>query len=191
MTAITVNFNAIIELNQTQFTQLCQENPELKVERNSQGELIFMAPTGGETGRKNASAIMQLGMWNEKMGLGEVFDSSTGFILPNGANRSPDVSWIKKERWESLSPQEKERFIPLCPDFVIEILSPTDNLKKTQGKMLEYQDNSCSLGWLINCQKQEVEIYRINQEVEILKKPELLLGENVLVDFTLNLKKIW
>lgn len=191
MTAITLNLNSIIKLTSEQFYQLCEENPELKLERNANGELIVMPPTGGETGRSNSKFNLQIGLWNEKTQLGEAFDSSTGFTLPNKADRSPDASWVEKSRWEALTPQQREKFIPLCPDFAVEILSPTDNLKKTQEKMQEYMENGCRLGWLINRKKREVEIYRPGQDVEVLQSPLTLSGENVLPGFVLNLQKIW
>lgn len=178
-------------LTREQFYQLCETNPELKLERNAQGELIVMPPTGGETGRSNVNLIFQVAKWNEEKQLGEVFDSSTGFTLPSGADRSPDVSWVEKSRWDALTNEQKERFIPLCPDFVIEIMSPSDNLKKLQNKMLEYLENGCRLGWLINRKKQEVEIYRFGKEVEVLKLPETISGEDVLPGFLLNMQKIW
>ncbi len=191
MTALTLNINSIIKLTSEQFYQLCQDNPDLKLERNAQGELIIMPPTGGETGKRNVNLILQIALWNEQTQVGEVFESSTGFSLPNGADRSPDVSWVKKARWDALTKEQREKFIPLCPDFVIEILSPTDRLKKTQEKMQEYLENGCSLGWLINRKSQEVEVYRPNQEVEVLKSPQTLSGEDVLPGFILNLQKIW
>lgn len=191
MTAITLNLNPIIKLNPEQFYQLCQENPDLKLERSSQGELIVMPPTGGETGKRNLTTSAQLWLWNEQTQLGETFDSSTGFTLPNKADRAPDASWVEKSRWEALTPEEREKFIPLCPDFVIELLSPSDNLKKTQEKMQEYIENGCRLGWLINRKKREIEIYRPNREVEILIAPQTISGENILPGFVLNLQKIW
>ncbi|MEG4088559.1 Uma2 family endonuclease [Microcoleus sp. Pol12B4] len=191
MTAITLNLNSIIKLTSEQFYQLCEENPELKLERNASGELIVMPPTGGETGRSNSKFNLQIGLWNEQTQLGEAFDSSTGFTLPNKADRSPDASWVEKSRWEALTPQQREKFIPLCPDFAVEILSPTDSLKKTQEKMQEYMENGCRLGWLINRKKREVEIYRPGQDVEVLQSPLTLSGENVLPGFVLNLQKIW
>lgn len=191
MTQITLNLNPIIKLTEEQFYQLCRENSELKLERNAKGELIVMPPTGGETGRSNSKVNLQLGVWNEQTQLGEVFDSSTGFTLPNKADRSPDASWVEKSRWEALTPEQREKFIPLCPDFVIEILSPSDSLSKTQEKMQEYLDNGCRLGWLIKRKKQEVEIYRPGKEVEVLKSPQTLSGEDVLPEFTLNLQRIW
>lgn len=135
MTALTLNLNSILKLTTEQFYQLCEGNPDLQLERNAQGELIIMPPTGGETGRSNVNLILQLASWNEQKQLGEVFDSSTGFTLPNGADRSPDVSWVEKSRWDSLTKEQREKFIPLCPDFAIEIMSPSDTLKKVQEKM--------------------------------------------------------
>jgi len=191
MSAIVINLNPVIQLTQEQFQQLCQENPDLKLERTANGELVIMPPTGGETGKSNSKMNLQLGLWNEKTQLGEVFDSSTGFTLPNGADRSPDASWVERSRWNALTPEQREKFIPLCPDFVIELLSPSDNLRKAQAKMQEYMENGCRLGWLVNRTQQEVEIYRLNQAVEVLKSPEFISGEDVLPGFTLNLKKIW
>ena len=191
MTAITLNLNSIVKLTSEQFYKLCEEHPELKLERNAKGELIVMPPTGGETGKSNSKFNLQIGLWNEQTELGEAFDSSTGFTLPNGADRSPDVSWVEKSRWEALTPEQRDKFIPLCPDFAIEFLSPSDSLKKTQEKMQEYMENGCRLGWLINRKKREVEIYRPGQAVEVLQSPLTLSGEDVLPGFMLNLQKIW
>lgn len=191
MTTLTLNLNSVIKLTREQFYQLCAENSDLKLERNAQGELIIVPPTGGETGKSNSTINAQIWFWNDQNQLGEVFDSSTGFTLPNGADRSPDVSWVEKSRWEALTQEQREKFLPLCPDFVIEIMSPSDTLKKVQDKMDEYMKNGCRLGWLINRTKQEVEIYRPGQEVEVLKLPQTLSGENVLSGFVLNLQRIW
>lgn len=191
MNAITLNLNTIMQLTSEQFYQLCQENPELELERTANGELVVMPPTGGETGKTNSNINAQLWLWNEQTQLGEVFDSSTGFILPNGAIRSPDAAWLEKSRWLSLTDEQKEKFIPLCPDFAIEILSPSDILKKTEAKMEEYINNGCHLGWLIDRQKHKIEIYRPNQTVEVLQSPQSVSGENVLPQFNLNLQKVW
>jgi len=190
MTAITLNLNSIIKLTSEQFYQLCEENPDLKLERSANGELIAMPPTGGETGKRNSKLNLQVGIWNEQTELGQVFDSSTGFTLPNKADRSPDASWVEKSRWSALTPEQREKFIPLCPDFVIELVSPSDSLKKTQEKMQEYMENGCRLGWLINRKKREVEIYRPGQDVEILQSPQTISGEDVLPGFVLYLQKI-
>ena len=160
MTALTVNINPIIQLTDEQFYQLCQVNRDLRFERTATGELIIMPPAGGETGNRNAGLTAQLWIWNEQNQLGKVFDSSTGFKLPNGADRSPDVAWVKQERWDNLTQEQKEKFIPMSPDFVIELLSPSDSLKVIQEKMKEYRDNGTRLGWLINPKSQQVEIYR-------------------------------
>ncbi len=191
MTALTVNLNSVIDLTDEQFFQLCQVNENLRFERTARGELIIMPPTGGETGNRNAGLTAQLWIWNEQNKLGKVFDSSTGFKFPNGANRSPDAAWVKQERWDILTQEQKEKFIPLCPDFVIELLSPSDSLQVAKEKMQEYQDNGTSLGWLINRKSRQVEIYRLGQEVEVLKSPTTLSGETVLPGFILNLESIW
>jgi len=179
-----------IDLTDEQFFQLCQNNGDLRFERTASGELIIMPPTGGETGNRNFEITVQLGIWNKQYNLGKGFDSSSGFKLPNGANRSPDASWVQQERWEALSQQQKRKFIPLCPDFVVELLSPTDSLKQIQLKMQEYIDNGVRLGWLIDAEARRVEIYRPNQDVEILENPLALSGEDVLPRFVLDLSSI-
>ncbi len=191
MTAFTINLHPIIKMTDEQFFQLCQANRDLKFERTAPGELIVMAPTGGETGRYNSEIGADLVLWNRQTKLGVVFDSSTCFKLPNGADRSPDLTWIKQERWDTLTPEQKEKFPPICPDFVLELMSPTDNLKAIQAKMQEYRDNGARLGWLINRKAQQVEIYRLGQEVEVLQSPSTLSGEDVLPGFTLDLRSLW
>ncbi len=180
-----------IDLTDEQFFQLCQNNRDLQFERTASGELIIMPPTGGETGNRNFEITVGLGIWNKQYNLGKGFDSSSGFKLPNGANRSPDASWVKQERWEALSPQQKRKFIPLCPDFVVELLSPTDSLKQTQAKMQEYIDNGARLGWLIDAKTRRVEIYRPNRDVELLENPTSLSGEDVLPGFVLDVSSIF
>ena len=191
MTALTLNLNPIIKLTDEQFFQLCQENENIRLERTAKGELIIMSPAGGETGNSNAGLTAQIWIWNESHKLGKVFDSSTGFKLPNGADRSPDASWVKLERWDALTPEQQKKFPPLCPDFVVELMSPSDSLKDTQDKMKEYRDNGAVLGWLINRKSRQVEIYRLNQEVEVLESPVNVSGEDVLPGFILNLESIW
>jgi Uma2 family endonuclease len=188
MTAYTVNFNSIIHLTDAQFYQLCRANPDLKFERNAKGEIIIMSPTGGETGNRNAEIIIEFGIWNRQSKLGKLFDSSTAFKLPNGADRSPDVAWIKQERWDALTPEQKETFPPIAPDFVLELMSPSDRLPETQKKMQEYSENGVKLGWLINRKTRQVEIYRPRQEVEILDNPTTLSGEDILPGFVLDLQ---
>lgn len=188
MTAITINLNPIIQLTDDQFYQLCRANPDVKFERNAKGEIIIVSPTGGETGKRNAKLTTRFCLWNEQTNFGEVFDSSTCFKLPNGADRSPDVSWVKKERWEALTPEQKEKFPPIAPDFVLELISPTDTLKETQAKMQEYMDNQVRLGWLIDRKTRRVEIYRPGQALEVLESPTELSGEEVLPGFILDLR---
>ncbi|MBW4664405.1 MAG: Uma2 family endonuclease [Chroococcus sp. CMT-3BRIN-NPC107] len=191
MNALTVHLNSIISLSDEQYFQLCQANRDLRFERTATGELIIMPPTGGETGNRNAAITAQLWIWNDQKKLGKVFDSSTGFRLPNSAFLSPDAAWIKLERWDTLTASQKQKFIPLCPDFVIELLSPSDRTSVIQDKMLEYLANGTQLGWLIDRKSQQVEIYRANTEVEIIVSPNTLLGETVLPGFVLNLEQVW
>ncbi|MGK7875180.1 MAG: Uma2 family endonuclease [Xenococcaceae cyanobacterium] len=191
MKTITLDLNPIIQLTDEQFFQLCQNHPDLRFERTASGELIIMPPTGGETGNRNIELSFQLQAWSRQNNVGIAFDSSTGFKLPNSAHRSPDASWVKKERWEALTPEQKRKFPPLCPDFVVELRSPSDSLKKTQAKMQEYMENDAQLGWLIDQENQRVEIYRQGQKVEILQSPTKLSGEDILPGFVLDLSKIW
>jgi Uma2 family endonuclease len=191
MDTYTLNLDSAIDLSDDQFYQLCRNNPDLRFERTAHRELIIMPPTGGETGRRNSNLIIDIGIWNRKTRLGQVFDSSTCFKLPNGADRSPDVSWIQQTRWDTLTPEQKEKFPPICPDFMIELMSPSDTLKVVRAKMQEYMDNGATLGWLINLKDRQVEIYRANQEVEILQSPTSLSGETVLPGFILDLGSIW
>jgi Uma2 family endonuclease len=191
MTAITINFNNVVKLNDDQFYQLCRDNPELKFERNQWGELIVMPPTGGETGKRNAKLTTRFVVWNEQSELGEVFDSSTCFKLPHGADRSPDVSWIQLERWNALTDSQREKFPPIAPDFVLELMSPSDSLSETQAKMREYMAAKVRLGWLIDRKSRRVEVYRLGQEVEILDSPATLSGEDVLPGFVLNMELVW
>ena len=190
MTVVEIKFESW-QLSDEQFFQLCQDNRDLRLERNPKGDLIIMPPTGGETSNSNAGITAQLWLWNNLHKLGVVFDSSGGFKLPNGADRSPDAAWIPLEKWQALTPQQKERFLPLSPDFVIELMSPNDNLETARKKMQEYLDNGTRLGWLINRKTREVEIYRQGQAVEILTNPESLSGENILSQFVLELDNIW
>ncbi|VXD24438.1 Uma2 family endonuclease [Planktothrix paucivesiculata] len=180
-----------LDLTAEQFWQLCQENNDFQFERTNSGELIIMPPTGGNTGKRNADLIFQLLVWKRQNNLGEVFDSNTGFTLPNGADRAPDASWVSRERWESLTPEQQDKFVPLCPDFVVELMSPSDSLEKTREKMQEYQENGARLGWLINRKQQQIEVYRLHQAVEILEHPNQVSGEDVLPGFVLDLTSIW
>ena len=181
-----------LHVTQEQFEALSAANRDLKLERTATGELIVNPPTGGETGYRNSKISYFLVKWVEEQGgSGIPFDSSTGFRLPNGADRSPDVSWIERERWESLTPQQQKGFVPLCPDFALELRSESDSLPKLQAKMREYIDNGTRLGWLIDPQNRRVEIYRPGRDVEVLENPRNLFGEDVLPEFTLDLRRVW
>ena len=179
------------KLTDEQFYQLCRDNRDLKFERNVTGNLSIMSPIGGETGERNSEINFQLRLWNKQFKLGKVFDSSTGFKLPNGADRSPDASWISLEKWHNLTPKQRQTFLPLSPDFVIELRSPSDNLKSLREKMKEYINNGTKLGWLINRKDQQVEIYRQEEDVEVLDNPQTLSGEDILPNFVLDLNLIW
>jgi len=180
-----------LQVTQEQFTALAIANPDLRLEKTAQGELIVNPPTGWETGERNRSITGQLDRWYEaNEGLGKAFDSSTGFILLNGAIRSPDASWVSRERWERLTPEQKETFAQVCPDFVVELRSSSDSLQDLQGKMREYLENGARLGWLIDPQNRTVEIYRPGATVEVLDNPSQLSGEQVLPGFQLNLRRI-
>jgi Uma2 family endonuclease len=175
-----------------QFEALAASNRELRLERTAQGELIVNPPTGWETGERNSSISGELYIWWRNAGSpGKVFDSSTGFYLPNGANRSPDACWISQERWDGLTEEQKGTFANICPDFVVELRSSSDTLKSLQEKMQEYMDNGARLGWLINPQNRTVEVYRVGVEVEVLSNPNELSGEEVLPGFVLNLRRVW
>ena len=176
-------------LSDDQFFHLCRANETWKLERTAKGELIIMSPVGGRSGNREAELIIDLGIWNRQTGLGKVFSSSTIFRLPNGGSRSPDAAWIELQRWESLTPEQQEKFPPICPDFVIELRSKTDSLEPIQEKMQEYLNSGLQLGWLVNPQQQQVEIYRLNCDVEIVDLPADLSGENLLPGFQLNLPR--
>ena len=191
MTAITLQIPQSLKFTDDKFVEMVAANKDLRLELSAQGELSIMSPTGGETGNRNQELGGQVWFWNRQNGLGKAFDSSTGFKLPNGATRSPGVSWIKMERWNALTPEQRKRFLPLCPDFVIELVSESDDLADTQAKMREYIANGLRLGWLINPKNKQVEIYRQNQEIEILQSPANLSGEDLLPGFILDLQPIF
>jgi Uma2 family endonuclease len=191
MTAYTINLNPVVEMTDEQFYGLCRANPDIKFERDTQGKLIIMPPTGGETGHRNFEIGADFAIWNRKNQLGICFDSSTCFRLPNGGSRSPDVAWIRQDRWDALTSEQKEKFPPIAPDFVLKLTSPTDSLKETQAKMQEYMLGGVKLGWLIHRKTRMVEIYRPGQEVEVLESPSTLSGETVLPEFILDLQSVW
>ncbi|MDJ1168751.1 Uma2 family endonuclease [Roseofilum sp. BLCC_M154] len=191
MTAFVLNNPETASITDEQFYQICAANRDLRLERTAKGDLIIMPPTGGETGRRNSDINFELNLWNRQTQLGVVFDSSTCFKLPNGADYSPDAAWIPLTKWEALTPKEREKFPPICPDFVVELRSPSDSLKLLQAKMQEYMDNGTRLGWLINPKNCQAEIYRHGQDKQTLDDPPTVSGEEVLPGFVLNLSFIW
>ncbi|PSB09747.1 hypothetical protein C7B61_08705 [filamentous cyanobacterium CCP1] len=190
MNTFTLDLGSVVQLTDEQFFQLCQIHQDYRFERTTKGELVIMSPTGGETSSRNASLTAQLWVWNAQARLGKVFDSSGGFKLPNGADRSPDAAWVKQERWEALTPEQRQKFPPLCPDFVVELRSPSDSLKPIREKMQEYVDNGTQLGWLIDPEMNQVEVYRPNRAVEVLQSPQTLTGEDILPGFVLDVEAV-
>lgn len=188
---LVVQFRPVIEMTDDQFCKFCQINDDLRIERTAAGAIVILPPTGSETGGRNFSLTGQLAVWVERDGTGKGFDSNTGFILPNKAMRSPDVSWLKKERWEAIPLEQRQKFAPICPDFVVELRSQNDSLKVLQEKMQEYIDNAALLGWLIDPKQNKVYIYRPDAEVVCLDHPQTLSGEPILSGFVLDLSKIW
>ncbi len=186
METLTLHVDTV-HLTDEQFEQLCQNNQELRFERTAKGDLLIMPPVGGESGHREADLIADLVLWNRQTQLGYTFSSSTIFKLPNGAARSPDVAWIEKQRWEALTPEQKQKFPPIAPDFVMELRSASDDLAMLREKMAEYLDAGVKLAWLINPQQQQVEIYRSETGVEVRDLPAELSGENVVPGFCLSL----
>jgi Uma2 family endonuclease len=191
MSPVVLHWPPSMRVVNDQFFEFCQANKELRIERTAQGDCEIMAPTGGETGWRNSGLTAQLYNWAEREGSGVVFDSSSGFVLPNGAIRSPDVSWVKRTRLAVLTSEQKQRFLPLCPDFVIELRSPNDNLKALQDKMQEYIENGASLGWLIDTEARQVLVFQPQQKLISLEQPEVMSAEEVLKGFELDMQKIW
>jgi Uma2 family endonuclease len=188
---LLLRLEPVIDMSDEQFFELCQLNRDLRLERTSQGDLVIMPPTGSETGGINFKLGGVFYHWVEADGTGVGFDSSTGFTLPNGAMRSPDLAWVKRERWEGLTPEQRKVFAPLCPDFVLELRSPSDALVTVQAKMQEYLDNGARLGWLIDPIEQKVYIYRPQTPVERLDNPQIISGDLVLPGFVLDLGRVW
>jgi Uma2 family endonuclease len=192
MSAITLNLKHFTpQLSDRDLEILSKDNPDARLETNSTGQLIFMSPTGGETSDRNLELAFQIKLWNSQTQLGKVFDSSGGFKLSNGAVRSPDVSWIPISKWNALSREQRRKFLPIDPDFVIELMSPTDELRTTQQKMSEYMSCGVKLGWLLNPDAQQVEIYRIRQKKEVINNPISLSGEDILPGLVVDLTEIF
>ncbi|MGF1492149.1 MAG: Uma2 family endonuclease [Microcoleaceae cyanobacterium] len=191
MTSLTLNLESV-ELTDEQFFQLCQNNRELKFERDSNGDIVIMTPTGGETSNRNIEIAYQLQAWSRQhRDLGIAFDSSVGFKLPIVADRSPDAAWVNSESWNALNSEQRCKFVPLCPDFVIELRSPGDRLKTIQEKLVEYMENGTRLGWLIDAQNKKIEVYRPGQPIEILDAPKTCSGESILPDLIFTFELIW
>jgi len=188
---ITLRLKPAIKMTDDEFFALCQLNRDLRLERNAEGDIKVMPPTGGETGNRNAEITGQLVIWTKQDGTGAAFDSSTGFKLPNGADRSPDAAWVQKSRLAVLTQEEKEKFLPLCPDFVIELLSPSDELEEIQAKMNEYVENGSRLGWLLDPKSRRVYVYRPSASVVVIEGPEEVSGDPEHPGFVLNLREIW
>lgn len=189
--AINIPSTVTLTVSHKEFVQLAHANRDLQLELNATGELIVMPPTGSETGNRNSDMEGQLWLWNRQTKLGKTFNSSTGFHLPNGSCRSPDAAWVRQDRWDALTPEQRKGFAPLCPDFVLELRSESDSMEKLRAKMREYMANNARLGWLIDRKHQRVEIYREGQDVKVLDYPITLSGEDVLPGFVLDLTEVW
>jgi len=188
---IPIRIPPTLRCSEAQFTELAKFNPDLRWELTAQGEVIVMPPTGSETGNFNLGLGTDIELWNRQQKAGKTFDSSTGFKLPNGAIRSPDVAWIAQARWERLSPEQRRTFAPICPDFVLELVSPADDLATLKAKMQEYLENGCRLGWLVNPETRSVTIYRPKVAPEMVTFDVVLSGEDVLPGFSLDLRHIF
>jgi Uma2 family endonuclease len=179
------------QVSEAEFVEFCRRNPDMRIEMSKDGDIIIMPPTNTETGRKNFDLVVDFGIWARQDKTGVAFDSSTGFTLPNDARRSPDLAWVRKEKWDALSKDEKRRFARLVPDFVVELRSETDTLKVLQNKMVEYIESGVLLGWLIDPQERKVHIYRPEKAVETLDNPEQVSGESIIEGFILELENIF
>jgi len=188
---ITLHMRPVFKVNDEEFYALCQLNQDWRLERTAEGDLVIMPPAGGETGDKNAFVTAFLKIWSLQDGSGVAFDSSTGFTLPNGAIRSPDAAWVPRSRLSSLMPEQKRKFLPVCPNFVVELRSPSDNLKTVQEKMQEYLDNGAQLGWLFDPLARRIYVYRPGVVVECLDNPTTISGDPELLGFVLDLTHMW
>ena len=180
-----------LDMDEEQFFEFCRLNDELRIDRTAEGDLEIMPPAGGETSNRNIELSTQLHLWARRNGTGVAFDSSGGFVLPNGAIRSPDASWVPRERLQTLSTEQKSKFPPLCPDFVVELRSPSDPLSTVEAKLREYVENGTRLGWLIDPETKRAHVYRPNEPPQVLENPDRLSGDPVLPGFVLDLKPIW
>lgn len=188
---LTLHLDPVVVLDDEQLLELCSRNPDLRIERTAAGELIVMPPAGGKSSHRNAEIVAQLRNWARRDGTGHTFDSSAGFTLPDGAMRAPDAAWVERSRLSALTAEQQERFLPLCPSFVVELRSPSDPLASVQAKMREYMESGARLGWLIDPTERRVHVYRPNAEVEILENPPSLVGDPELPGFVLDLAEVW
>ena len=188
---LIVHTRPVIDMDEEQFFQFCQLNRDLQIERTAEGDMIIMAPEAGSSGLGNSKLTMTLGVWAERDGTGQVFGPSTGFTLPNGATRSPDVAWVRNDRLDALTEEEWQKFLPLCPDFVLELRSPSDSMGALQKKMEEYRENGAQFGWLLDPVSKRVHVYRPGAAVEVLDNPATVAGEPVLRGFVLDVLQIW
>ena len=189
--ALELHMAPVIDMSREQFFQFCQLNQDVRIERNAEGSIAVMTPAGGETGARGLLLAAALYRWAEEDGTGVAFDSSTGFELPDGAVRAPDAAWVLRDRLARLSPEDKKRFLPLCPDFVVELLSPSDSLAAARRKMEEYRANGARLGWLIDPARRQVAVYRGDGSLEERTEPDVVTGETVLPGFSLDLAAVW
>ena len=189
--ALVIRMPPSVEMDDEQFFHFCRVNRDLRIERTAGGEIEIMPPTGWDTGRRNMAIAGQLWMWAQRDGTGSATDSSTGFNLPDGATRAPDAAWVRRERLAGISAEQRQRFLPLCPDFVIELRSPSDSLDALRDKMKEYMKNGARLGWLLDAPEKRCYVYRPGIEVELLENPAILSAEPELPGFTLDLAPIW
>ena len=188
---LVVKFRPLYAMTPDEFYEFCLLNPELNVELTAEGEIVFMTPSGTKTGARNAQIILALGRWASEDKRGVFFDSSAGFTLPNKAVRSPDASWLLREKWAALKPEQRERFAPVCPDFVVELASPSDHVSDLQAKMEEYIANGARLGWLILPETRTIYVYQPDQDAQLLSDADAIAGDPVLPGFTLDLRPIW
>ena len=192
LSPLVLRFGPVTQrLTDDEFYEFCQSNRDWRIERDSCGDFIIMPPAGGESGRSNADLILQLGLWNKRTKSGEVFDSSTGFSLPNGAIRSPDAAWVRRDRWNALTHDQQKGFPPLAPDFIVELRSETDTMRPLRAKMREYIQRGVRLGWLIDPIRRRVEIFRPGKRPQTINAPATVSGEPELAAFTLELAPIW
>lgn len=188
---VVLHTRPALEMDEEQFFEFCRLNRGWRIERSAEGDLEVMVPTGGETSDRNSEINMQLRQWAKRDGVGVTFESNGGFVLPNGAIRSPDSSWVRRERLADLTAEQKQRFLPLCPDFVIELRSPSDPLPPIEAKMREYAENGARLGWLVDPVERKAHVYKPGEPVEVLEKSSKLSGDPVLPGFVLDLRPIW